>query len=266
MIGSGDVGYQTGGNENIVMATDFKDKINKIAFPPIIYEMAKKRKGLFLFDCGILFDKKGVPYFTEFAGNRWGWGGVFSELSMSRKGDRVSSSYFESLMKGKNPFQYKFGTTLSIYNINPDSKNPGLYSCEDPIQWDNHAKKWFFPYEIRKEVIESEKSDGTKDKSQMNITVGASCMKALIGYTTGCGNTFEQATDVLYDHFIGHVYTGSMYFRPKDDMLSTGYGTSIKNRLNFLSRNGYISGKFQIQEDYNHINIYANYISKTNKY
>jgi hypothetical protein len=268
MIGPGDVGYQTGGNENIVMATNMEDKINKIAFPPIIYELAKNRKGLFLFDCGILFDKKGQAYFTEFAGNRWGWGGVFSELSMARKNDgRVASNYFESLMKGKNPHQYKFGSTLSIYNISIDGDHAGMYTGGDPIQWDNKANKWFYPYEIKKEMVESEKVDGTKQKDEMHMTVCAGCMEALIAYTTGCGNTFEQAVDCLYDNFVGHVYTSGMYYRSKADMLATDYPTSIKNRLNFLTRNGYISGKFKIEESNHEIEIYSKYISnKLKKY
>jgi len=267
MIGPGDVGFQTGGNQNIMLATDMNDKINKIAIPPIVYEIAKKRKGLFIFDVGILFDKKGVPYFTEFAGNRWGWGGVFSEMAMSTKDDgRSASNYFESVMKGKKPQQFKFGSALSVYGLLQDGEHAGLYKHGDPIQWDDVGNKFFYPYNVKKEMTESVSPDGKKERNEMHMTVGSNNMESLLGYASGYGNTFEETVNNLYNNFIGHVYTSNMYFRSKADMLATDYPTSLKNRLNFLSKHGYISGKFNIQEDSSVINIYSNYISKNLKY
>jgi hypothetical protein len=37
LLGAGDIGCQTGGNQNMVMRTNFYDKINKLAFPKEVY-------------------------------------------------------------------------------------------------------------------------------------------------------------------------------------------------------------------------------------
>ncbi len=45
-FGSGNISIQTGCAEDLIFPTEMEEKINKICFPPIIDEMAKKHKGL----------------------------------------------------------------------------------------------------------------------------------------------------------------------------------------------------------------------------
>ena len=64
-FGAGNIGMQKGGNQTLSIVTDFDTKIIKMAFPPIIYKMAKAHPGLAIYDAGMLFSK-GKFYFTEF--------------------------------------------------------------------------------------------------------------------------------------------------------------------------------------------------------
>ena len=263
MIGSSETGFQTGGNENAVFQTSLKDPINKLAFPPAVYEIAKNRKGMFIFDCGILFDEKGDAYFTEFAGNRWGWGGVFSELSMARTESRCASEYFEAIASGKNPFKYAYGTTLSIYNLLPDKDETGLYRDGIPFQWDPKINHVFFPYQVRKEKVET----GEDETMEMTLQVGSTYTCGLLAYTTGYGNTFDEAVDTLYKNFDSNVYCGSMYYRPKLDFKTTTYTAALKNRINYLLQKGLISGKIdKPNEDKAIVESYVRAISKSIKY
>jgi hypothetical protein len=265
MIGPNDVGFQTGGNQNIVMATDLKDPINKLAFPPIVHQMAKERKGMFIFDAGILFDKNGQAYFTEFAGNRWGWGGVFSELSMARKGERVASEYFEAVAQGKNPQKYKYGTTLSLYNLQMDKQNPGLFKDGMPFQWEESTEKSFFPYQVRKEEHENKGEDEVVQKRSISMSVGSTIN--LLGYTTGFGNTVKEAVDNLYNTFEDKVYMGGMYYRSKQDFLSTDYTSALMNRVNFVLKHGLTTTQLPKKDDSKDVvESYVRAISKLKKY
>lgn len=221
LFGSGDIGLQTGGAQNIVISTDIDSPINKIAFPPYVYELAKKHTGLFIIDCGLLFDEEGTAYFTEFCGNRWGWGGIFSVLSMSRNGNRVASSYFENVSKGINPFSYKFGTCLSLYNIDPDKKYPGMYKEGGTIEWTDEIKDRLFPYQIK------------KDREYI-INVGFP--NQLLGYTTGYGDTFKESVECLYE-FEDEFYFEGVYYRSKTDFMTSDHISSLTNRIKYLVDN-----------------------------
>lgn len=257
MIGPNDVGFQTGGNQNILMATNLDDPINKMAFPPIVYELAKNRKGMFLFDAGILFDEKGDAYFTEFAGNRFGWGGAFSEISMARKGERVASEYFEAISQGKNPQKFKFGSTLTIYNMQPDKEYANMFKEGMPLQWDPAVDKYWNPYLVRKEVVGNEKEE---NKRSIDMNVG---LYNMLGYATGCGNTFKEAVDKLYEMLVDKVYMGGMYYRSKNDFLASDYPTAITNRINFLLKKGLTTLKMPVIKDDSIMESYMRTISNS---
>src|SRR5581483_11773819 len=63
-FGSGNISVQTGCSEDMVFPIEMEDRINKIVFPPIIDEMARKHKGLFIWDASVLVDRRdGKMYF-----------------------------------------------------------------------------------------------------------------------------------------------------------------------------------------------------------
>jgi len=85
----------------MVFPTDMNDRINKIAFPPIVDEMAKEHKGWFIWDASILVSKKdGKMYFGEFCSNRPGYNCFFTGLAQGGTIDH----FFENIVKKKNPF------------------------------------------------------------------------------------------------------------------------------------------------------------------
>jgi hypothetical protein len=63
---AGDVGVQVGAALSLVVRTNPLDEINKIAFPQIVYDMAKQRKGLFVWDLSLLIDENDNIYGGEY--------------------------------------------------------------------------------------------------------------------------------------------------------------------------------------------------------
>ena len=93
---AGEVGTNVGCGTNLVVRTELNDKINQICFPKFVHDFAASRKGLVVWDIGILLDKKdGKMYFTEFCPNRMGWDSFPTELSMCADGDKPVSAFFE---------------------------------------------------------------------------------------------------------------------------------------------------------------------------
>ena len=214
-IGAGDKGRDGGGAINLVVQTSLGCDLNKMAFPPVVYDLAKNRKGLFLFDAGILYDQKTKNYyFTEFAGNRWSWGGVFSELSMSA----TASNYFEKVSQGKNPYTYKFGATLSLYNIKEDPDFPKMHAQGIPLFWGKEYDSKFVPYQV--------KQDG-------NVIVNVDAEDILLGYVSCHGNTIGEAVKDVYEA-VEHFSFKEVLYRPKEDFLSVDYPSAVLNRYKFL--------------------------------
>lgn len=226
MLGCLDIGPQTGGNENLIINTSPDDKINKIAFPPIVYEEAKYRRGLYIRDAGILSDGEDY-YFTEFAANRWGWGGIFTELAMSTDDNRITE-YFENLKRGESPTKFKYGTSLALYSLDSDHKFPGLPSGETPINISEGYEDDFFIYQQKK----------VKNK---NVSVGYRWFSsAPLGYVTGKGKSMEDAVDNVYDN-LNHFSMKGIYYRPKSDFISTENNKCILSRVKFLINKGLIT-------------------------
>jgi hypothetical protein len=236
LLGAGEVGYQTGGNQSIVIATEPNSKIHSWV-PNVVFEEAKKRKGLYIFDTGLLYDEKGNPHFMEFCGNRWGWGTILAEISMSRIGDCCASEYFEGLVAGRNPLKYKYGAYLALYNMKHDGK---LMKSGIPIQWKPEIDSYWFPYQIQK-----------SDEYGKEMTVNTGYCDELIGYLTGVGNTLEEAVDDVYNHL--KISFNGLYYRPKEDFLSTSYNAAIKNRIKFLNENGLINIPKKLGENFEHL-------------
>lgn len=224
-IGAGDVGLDGGGAINLTVRTAPEDRVNKLFFPDAVYDMAKKRKGLFIFDAGILFDPKTKSYyFTEFAGNRWSWGGVFSELAMAADGGRVASNYFEDVSAGKNPLRNQFGATVSLYNMLPDGEEPDLKQEGIPIFWDKKKDNNIHFYQIRRSE-ESFENVGYSD--------------FLLGYVNGCGSTVKKCVDDVYSA-VDAISFKEILYRYRGDYVSKAYPSAILNRLAYLTDNGLI--------------------------
>src|SRR5438309_8557884 len=117
-------------------------QINKIAYPPIIDEMAKKQPGIGIYDAGLLFDGKEF-YFTEFVSQRFGWDGIFSEIAMcaDERGENAASRHFEMIAAGQNPLRHKFGAAVRLFQTEPSGKKVDCYESGDACDWLNPVPK-----------------------------------------------------------------------------------------------------------------------------
>ncbi|MDE2020739.1 MAG: hypothetical protein KGJ13_10420 [Patescibacteria group bacterium] len=215
-FGAGNIGVQKGGNQNLSVRTDLDSYINEIAFPKAAMDYAAKQKGLYLADAGLLYDGKDF-YFTEFCGNRFGWCGVFAEMSMREDGKPFVAKFFEDIMKGRSPLVNKYGTSLRLFNLEGKYEITEESKDDQLVFWDKGAENNFFAYRIK------EGEDGF-------CTVGG---LDLLGAITAGGNDIKSTVDKLYER-AEKVHFEKKYHRPEFDFLSKDYPTSIMNRYEAL--------------------------------
>ena len=222
-LGSGNIGRLTGGCQNLTMETRLNAPINKIAFPQIIYEMAKKQPGLSIYDAGLLFDGEEF-YFTEFCSQRWGYDGFYSELEMcgNHQHKLAAVRHFDLITQGQNPLTYKFGAAVRLFQTQPDPKFGDMFESGYEVDWLNEVSEQLYLYNIRRE----KDVDGEK----RFLSVG---YEKDLGVATGAANNMQDAIENAYRAAYGVAMTG-LYFRPKFDFLSKDYFTSIANRYDFL--------------------------------
>lgn len=212
-LGSGNLSITTGCASDLVFPITMQDRINEIAFPPIIDEIAKKHKGLFIWDASLLVNRKGGKvYFGEFCSNRPGYNSLFTEMALLPS----VSHFFESIVKMKNPFT--LGTVASsvrIFNLHQDKKDRHVQSGL-AVSYKPEIEKDVWMWDVR------------KNKGRLeNVGYGWS-----LGVITGSGRSIDEAVGKLYKNIEKFSFVGG-YYRPKADYISFDYSTSILNRLNY---------------------------------
>lgn len=215
-IGAGNKGSQTGCASNLVFKITEEDEIHKIACPPKVYEMAKAKKGLFIWDISILIDTNGTMFFGEFCSNRFGWDSFPTELSMCES----ASEFFEAITEGENPFEYNFGASVRLFNIDSGGKllENGL------VEWKDEADYNLFVYEMKMKNNKFVSTSSTWD----------------FAVATGASDSLEDAVNICYNNS-DMITFDAKYARPKFDFLSEEYPTSIMNRYNYLVENNLIN-------------------------
>jgi phosphoribosylamine-glycine ligase len=216
-MGAGNIGVQKGGNQTLCVRTPINCKLNKIAFPEMIYRLAEKQPGLSIYDAGLLLSG-GEMYFTEFCAMRYGWDGFLTECVMRDDGKPFVNNYFQDIVDGKNPLVRPFGCSLRLFNYEGNTEFTEEPKDGLPIIWDKSIDNNMFWYRIRKEGEET-------------VCVGG---MDFIGTMTGAGDTIEEAVTAMYDR-IGLIDFEKLLYRPKFDFLSDDYKTSILNRLNAIT-------------------------------
>jgi len=218
-MGAGNIGKQCGCAQNIVFEIDPESKIAQVAFPQYIHDEAAKRKGLFVFDAGLLL-KDGKLYFTEFCSQRWGWDSFYTELSMCES----VGSYFEALVAGQNPYKYKFGASTRGFNMDIGS---------DKMTVKDRKMSWLDETDTNTWLYDMKMKDG--------CAINAGCAFDLVVFTGG-SNTFEGAVNKAFKAAEGFSFS-NMIYRPKFDFMSDDYQSSIPNRYNEGIEEGLFDGK-----------------------
>jgi len=227
-FGSGNISVQTGCSEDLVFPTDMNDRLNKIAFPPIIDEMAKQHKGLFIWDASILISKKdGKMYFGEFCSNRPGYNCLFTEMAQCGH----PNTFFENIVKLKNPFT--LGTVASsvrIFNMNHSEEDESI-SPDILINFKPEVERDVWLWDVRK-----------NNRGKL-VSVGTDWNLAII---TAAGKSVNESVNRLYRNVDGFAFVGA-YYRPKDDYLSMDYTSSILNRVNYGVERGLYHIPFDVK-------------------
>jgi hypothetical protein len=217
-IGGAEKGPNVGCGTNLIIRTDPEDRINKIAFPPYIHELAAKRKGMFIIDAGIIFDKRtNKPYFTEFCFQRFGWDAFPTELKMCKS----VSDYFESIVKGKNPLKKRFGAGVRLFNMCTDKERHP--EGDLTIGFHEEAGKSLFLYD-------------SKEENGKIVSVG---FQKDLGVAVGVGDSVKEAINACYEA-AQSVAFNDLYYRSKDDFLSKSYPQAVLNRLEYAVKNDLI--------------------------
>lgn len=216
---AGDRGRQVGCGTNLVIQTPLDLPINKIAFPPVVHEMAKQRPGLFVWDLGIL-EKDGKYYPTEFCPNRFGYDSLFAEIAMCDGAEE----FFRPIMEGKNPFEYKFGTSVRLFNEHMEKD--GRLVQGDVLKGDDYLTFLWDAYR------EEKKSTGIDIfmKKNPSITIGyQDDLGAVACYSK---DSPEDSAKNMYD-MVAKI-DDEYGYRDLNDFLATYYPTAIMTRYNAL--------------------------------
>jgi hypothetical protein len=216
--GAGNIGAQKGGSQSLNIRTEQNCEINKIAFPPAIYELAKKHIGLYIADCGLLYDGKDF-WFTEYCGNRYGWDGFYSEAVMRDEGKPFITDYFDDIAAGRNPLKSKYGAALRLFNYEGDMEDTSDPVGDEPIKWDKSIDEHLFLYNVNE--------DGEEIVTTSNMD--------FVGCLTSGGNSAEEAVKGIYK-MLDKFYFEKLYYRPMFDFLSKDYGSSIPNRIKAVEK------------------------------
>lgn len=213
-FGSGNISIQTGCAEDLIFPTDIEDRINKICFPPIVDEMAKQHKGLFIWDASILVNKRdGKMYFGEFCSNRPGYNSIFTELALAGS----VTKFFEKIVNKKSPFTMgTVATSVRLFNLNRDEDTEQV-AADMAVDYRPEIEKDLWLWDVR------------RNQRGKLVTVGSDWNLAII---TGTGKSIDEAVGKMYRNVDGFAFAG-VYYRSKDDYLSLDYSTSILNRLNY---------------------------------
>jgi len=226
-LGAGNIGRLTGGCQNLSIRTPLNCELNRLAFPPIVYEMAKKVPGIGLFDAGLLYDGKDF-LFTEFCAQRWGFDGIFSEIAMcgDEHGHGNCARHFDMIAKGESPLLHQYGASVRLFQTEPNGKHPDMYEGGYFCDWLTEVSDQLFLYCIEGKEMPDGKRGFIANGYEKDV-----------GVCTGTGDTAMEAVNNAYRCAEGFALNG-LYYRPKFDFTSKDYFTSIFNRLDWLMESG----------------------------
>jgi hypothetical protein len=224
-MGSGNVGPMTDCAQDIVFRTEFEDRINQIAFPPVVDEMAAKHRGLFYWDASLYLDPRtGRTYFGEFCANRPGYNSLYTEISLCGS----ATKYFEAVVVGRNPHpENQVAASVRVFNFHRDDQ--GMPLADRTIQYKDQIEEDLWLWDVR------------SDRRGFRTCgyVDSACV------VTGRGHSLAEAAKRAYRSIDAFSLEGS-YYRPLFDFLSREYRGAIPNRLNLGLQRGFYKVGFAV--------------------
>ncbi len=196
-------GPQCGCGSNLIISTELSEKINNIAFPAIVYKMAKEHTGMFVWDISIYVVGNDM-YFGEFCSNRLGYDSSMTEMCMAGG----VGNYFLSIMVGKNPLKKKFGVAIRLFNLSKKSEQVISYKGIEEYVW---------LYQVK-----------MKEDSQVSVS---DCWD--LGVLTESGDTIDEAINNLFT--AGEKFSFKEVYTRTEADFREDYPTSIINRFNAIN-------------------------------
>lgn len=226
-LGSGNISIQTGCAADLVFPIANNDRINQIAFPPIVDELAIKHKGLFYWDASILINKRdGKMYFGEFCPNRPGYNSSLTEFAQCGS----VHEFFENVVQKKSPFTLgTVASSVKIFNLHRNNETQQILGGLT-VDFASEVEKDIWLWDVKK-----------VGKKYVNLGYGDS-----IAAVTGSGKSVEEAVNRMYRNLDKFSFMEA-YYRPKADYLSLGYATSLLNRLNYGLERGLYEIPFHVK-------------------
>jgi phosphoribosylamine-glycine ligase len=203
-LGSG-IGPMTGCTADLVFQIADDSKLAKVAFPEIVEAMAKKHKGMFVWDISILCNPhNGKLYMGEFCPNRVGYNAFYTETSLAW----AVSDYFEDLVAGVNPLEgaKQFAASVRMFLIREGGVKEDVGITVDREALDDI---WFVDMK----------------KGESGIMTAGYIWDVCIA--TGQGDTIEKAAENAYHHSEA-VQFDNKYQRQMFDFLSEEPDSLVK--------------------------------------
>lgn len=209
-MGSGNLSYQVGCANNLVMEIPMDCELVKMGIPDAVHKIAKKHRGWFIMDANIIF-KDGDAYFLEFC-VRPGYDSLVTSMAM---GGGVSE-FFDALVEGENPYQYTYGVGVRGMNLKTDE---GMPKAGLRMRWSPDVEDDLYPWNIAKE-----------DGSYYDTGAQIECM-----VFTGVSDDPEYAAIKAFAA-VKKFSFDSLYYRPQSDWTSRDYKGNITDRLEGVQR------------------------------
>jgi len=208
-------GPQVGCGSNLIIRTDIGDRINQIAFPQDVYDMAAARTGIMVWDISLYITEDGI-YFGEFCPNRFGYDAIMSEIAMSGG----AKDFFEGIMAAQNPLKEQFGAAVRLFNLNKSADREII--TEDPCIF----------------LFEAYSDEGKV------LSLGY-CWD--LGVAAAAGKTINEAVEKTYDA-IKNLSFKELYYKSMNDFFDV-YPTSIIFRFDAVNHQLFHAPDFMPTDD-----------------
>jgi hypothetical protein len=222
-IGSGNVGPMTDCAQDLVFETELDERINKLAFPPVVDEMARQHRGLFVWDASLLIDSRsGRVYFGEYCANRPGYNCLYTQLCLAGSATR----YFECMVRGRSPYgEHAVAASVRLFNFHEDDAGHPLAGAKIGHLPRVSNELWLL------------------DVRQHRGNLVSAGYKDTVGVMTGGGRSVAEAARRAYRNVDGFSFEGA-YYRPEFDFVTKEYKTSLLNRLDYGLQRGFYRASF----------------------
>ncbi len=224
-LGAGNVGPLTDCAQDLTWLIDPEDRIAKMAFPPIVDEMARNHRGVFYWDASLLIDgRSGKIYFGEFCANRPGYNALYNQIGLAGS----AGTYFGDLAKKVDPFpDGHVGVAVRIFNLHRDVESLPLAGATVDFRPRAERDLWL--------------TDVRCARSRF-VTAGS---KDTLGVATGSGRSVAEAARQAH-RAIGDLSSDGALYRPMFDLLTRDYKTSILNRIDYGLQRGFYRIGFSV--------------------